>query len=125
MNFPNVKGSNLEKRKYTLPEDLEGKVNIVTIAFQQWHQSLVNTWVPFLEELKKNYPDVSFYELPSMSRGYKGMSFVIDGGMRAGIPDKTIRSRTITLYLDKKKFMKNLRLENDKQCFRTVSELIQ
>lgn len=111
--FPEVKGSNLEKKKYTIPQDLEGAINIVTVAFQQWHQSLVNTWVPFLEELKQKYPQVQFYEFPTIKRGYRGMSFMIDGGMRAGIPDKTIRSRTITLYIDKKKFMKNLEIEND------------
>ena len=113
MNFPEVKGSNLEKKKYNLPKDFEGKINIVTVAFQQWQQGLVNTWVPFLEELKHAYPDLCFYELPTISRGYKGMSFMIDGGMRMGIPDKTVRARTITLYLNKKKFMQNLEIEND------------
>jgi hypothetical protein len=113
MIFPTVKGNNLEKKQYKLPQDFEGKLNIVTVAFQQWQQGLVNSWVPFLEEIKQTHPEISFYELPTMSRGYKGMKFMIDGGMRMGIPDKNIRSRTITLYLDKKKFMKNLDINND------------
>jgi hypothetical protein len=113
MIFPEVKGSNLEKKKYKLPQDFEGKINIVTVAFQQWQQSLVDTWVPFLEELKKSFPEMYFYELPTISRGYKGMRFMIDGGMRMGIPDKKIRDRTITLYLEKRRFMKNLGIEND------------
>jgi hypothetical protein len=120
MKFPEVKGSNLERKNYKIPEDLEGKVNIITVAFQQWQQSLVNTWVPFLEKLKQKYPDLCFYELPTISRGYKGMSFMIDGGMRMGIPDKTIRSRTITLYLDKKKFMQNLKIKNDEDIITYV-----
>ena len=113
MIFPTVKGNNLEKKKYKLPQDLEGKLNVVTVAFQQWQQGLVNTWVPFLEELKEAHPEISFYELPTMSSGYRGMKFMIDGGMRMGIPDVAIRSRTITLYLDKKKFMKSLDIKND------------
>ena len=113
MYFPEVKGSNLEKKRYRLPHDFEGKVNIVTVAFQQWQQSLVDTWVPFLEELKQSYPEMYFYELPTISRGYRGMRFMIDGGMRMGIPDKKIRDRTITLYLEKKKFMENLEIESD------------
>ena len=113
MNFPSVKGSNLEKKKYNLPDDFEGKVNIVTIAFQQWQQGLVDTWVPFLSELKRKFPDIFFYELPTINRGYKGIRFIIDGGMRMGIPAKEVRERTITLYLDKKKFMTDLMIEND------------
>ena len=34
----------------------------------------------------------------------------IDGGMRGGIPDKAVRARTITLYLDVKKFNAELNL---------------
>ena len=113
MKFPEVKGSNLEKKKYKIPQDLEGKVNIITVAFQQWQQGLVNTWVPFLEELKQSHPEVYFYEFPTINKRYKGMRFMIDGGMRMGIPDKNIRSRTITLYLDKKKYMQDLEIEND------------
>ncbi len=120
MIFPEVKGSNLEKKKYKVPQDLEGRINIVTVAFQQWQQGLVDTWVPFLEELKQTYPEVYFYELPIIGRGYKGMRFMIDGGMRMGIPDKTIRSRTITLYLDKKRFMKHLKIEDDEDILTYV-----
>ena len=62
--------NNLEKKKYIVPQDLEGKINIVTVAFQQWHQGLVNTWVPFLEEIKQKYPQIYFYEFPTINRGY-------------------------------------------------------
>ena len=120
MKFPEVKGSNLEKKKYDLPKDFEGKLNIVTIAFQQWQQELVNTWVPFLEDLKQTYSDLCFYELPTISRGYKGMRFVIDGGMRMGIPNKSVRNRTITLYLNKKRFMQNLNIKNDENIITYV-----
>jgi hypothetical protein len=120
MIFPEVKGSNLEKKKYKLPQDFEGKINIVTVAFQQWQQSLVDTWVPFLEELKESYPEMYFYELPTISRGYRGMRFMIDGGMRMGIPDKKIRDRTITLYLEKKKFMENLGIKSDENILTYV-----
>jgi len=120
MIFPEVKGSNLERKKYRIPQDLEGEVNIVTVAFQQWQQSLVNTWVPFLEELKQSYPEVYFYELPTINRNYRGMKFMIDGGMRMGIPDKKIRERTITLYLEKNKFMENLAIENDEDILSYV-----
>ena len=113
MFFPKVKGSNLEKKKYHIPEDLEGEINIVTVAFQQWHQGLVNTWVPYLEELKESFNEVSFYEFPTINRGYKGMRFMIDGGMRMGIPDKIVRSRTITLYLNKHDFMNKLDIRDD------------
>jgi hypothetical protein len=111
--FPAVNGSNLNKVEYTLPEDFEAEFNIVVVAFQQWHQRLVNSWVPLLEELTGGNPRVEYYELPTIRK----MNFVyrgfIDGGMRAGIPSKDTRGRTITLYIDKDPFKKELAIPSE------------
>ncbi|MGQ9722470.1 MAG: hypothetical protein ACUVXA_14250 [Candidatus Jordarchaeum sp.] len=113
MKFPEVKGSNLEGQHFTLPGDLEGKLNILVIAFQQWHQELVNTWTFFLNTLGDNNLGVEYYELPTISRGYRAVSFMIDVGMRAGIPDRKNRHRTITLYINKKPFREQLQIPNE------------
>ena len=113
MIFPKVIGSNLETKNYTLPLDFESKLNIAIIAFRRSQQALVDQWTFFLSVLEYKYQDVRYYELPTISTGYKFMSFMIDGGMRAGIPDKSIRERTITLYIDKSKFKKELHIDSD------------
>lgn len=48
MQFPDVSGSNLLRQKLELPAGFEGELNVVLIAFQQWQQRLVDTWLPFV-----------------------------------------------------------------------------
>ncbi len=111
--FPEVKGSNLEGRKFTLPYDLDGKLNIVIIAFKQYQQSLVDEWIPYLEKLTQIYTDIKFYEVPTLAKGYLLMRFIIDGGMRAGIPSRKARERTITTYINKKQFKQKLEISSE------------
>ena len=56
MTFPTVNGSNLQRAKLTLPQDFEGKYNLLFIAFQQWQQDEVNTWIPLAESCEAQYP---------------------------------------------------------------------
>jgi hypothetical protein len=108
MRFPQVEGSNLLRSKLSLPADLEGELNILFIPFYQWHQNLVDGWVPLARQLERDYPGVFYYELPVIrSMNFLSRTF-INEGMRAGIPDHTIRERTITLYLDKAAFRRAL-----------------
>ena len=106
-------GSNLNKEEKVIPRDLDGELNVVIVAYQQWHQRLVNSWVPLLQEFEAKYPDFEYYELPTIRR----MNFVyrrfIDGGMRAGIPSTETRCRTITLYIDKKPFNDKLGISSE------------
>ena len=109
--FPSVSGSNLLKEERVLPDDLDGDLNILVVAFKQWQQALVDSWVPTLEQLATTYPSLEYYELPTIRR----MNFIaqrlIDGGMRAGIPSKITRRRTITLYIDKEDFKRSLSID--------------
>lgn len=112
-NFPETSGENLLREKIDIPSELRGKFNIVVVAFQQWHQKLVNTWVPFLDELVSNNPDIDYYELPTIRRMNFIYRSIVNNGMRAGIPSKETRRRTITLYIDKKPFTEQLGIEED------------
>jgi len=110
MKFPSVTGSNLSGQRYNLPQDFEGKYNIALIVYQRFQQRNVDSWGPLLERLARKYPSLHYYELPTLPNyGWIQRSF-IDGGMRGGIPDKAVRARTITLYLDLKKFNTALNL---------------
>jgi hypothetical protein len=115
MRFPKVSGYNLEQIHYQIPSDLEGDFNLLIIPFKRWQQSIVDSWSEFLTQISKKLTQINFkfYELPTLAKGYTLMSFIIDGGMRAGIPDKAVRERTITLYLDKKSFKNSLNIENE------------
>ncbi len=104
MRFPSVTGSNLERRKYDLPQDFEGELNLVFIAFQQVHQLDVNTWLPTAKQLVAMHPGLAYYELPTIRSMSWFSRAMIDGGMRMGIPDRGAREATITLYIDKRPF---------------------
>ncbi len=115
--FPEIKGRNLEGKNYTLPYTLEGKYNIVIVPFLQYQQLIVNPWVDYLAKLQKKFPFFEFYEIPTLSMGYTPMRFMIDGGMKAGIADLKARQRTITIYINKRKFKKKLGIKTEKTIY--------
>jgi hypothetical protein len=113
MHFPQVSGSNLEGRRYRLPRDLEGDLNLLFIPFQRWHQDWVDTWVPFARELQAKTPGLRYYELPTLPRMNPFYRMSLDMGMKMGIPDKAAREATITLYLDKDAYRQALGIPNE------------
>jgi hypothetical protein len=113
MQFPAVTGSNLQRKKLNLPQDFEGQQNLVLIAFQQWQQSQVDTWLPFARQLEETHPGVRYYELPTIRRLNALSRTFVNEGMRAGIPDPVARERTITIYLDKLAFRQALQLPGE------------
>ncbi len=115
--FPRVSGDNLNGKRFDLPRAFEGILNIVVIAFQREQQHDVDGWMPFLKTLAKDRNDVRIYELPTLSRGYRLMRPIIDGGMRGGIPDTTVRAATITLYIDKTPFRRALELPDEDRIY--------
>ena len=117
MQFPVVTSANLSRRGFTLPADFEGDVNVLLIAFQRWHQRVVDTWIPFVRQLEQAHDDVRYYELPVIQRmNVLGRTF-INEGMRAGIPDPVARARTITLYVDKPAFRQALELPHEEDIY--------
>jgi hypothetical protein len=117
MQFPTVTGLNLQRRKLTLPQDLEGELNLVLIAFQQWQQTQVDTWIPFVRQLEESHSGVRYYELPTIQRLNVLSRTFINEGMRAGIPDPVARERTITLYVDKNAFRQALQLPGEDDIY--------
>jgi hypothetical protein len=104
---------NLEGHKLKLPDDLEGKMNVVILAFRREQQDSVDEWIRFLEGLAKEYEILAYYEIPTIQVSYSLFRWMIDGGMRAGIADMNARQRTITLYVDKKEFKRRLEIDSE------------
>jgi hypothetical protein len=113
MRFPEVSGSNLLRQKITLPRDLQGELNILLLAFYQWHQNLIDTWIPAASQLEGSYSGVRFYEIPIIQKMNVLYQTFINEGMRAGIPNQATRQKTITLYLNKKEFLRALNIPDD------------
>jgi len=110
--FPEIKGTSLSLVDHRLPGTLAGEVNLLLIAFRQWQQRDVDTWVPTATALAGEYAGFRAYELPVISKVYRPVSGFIDGGMRSGIPDPSVREATITTYLDRGQFLRALRIDS-------------
>jgi len=111
--FPSVGGRSLTGRSMALPADFEGDLNLVLVAFKRQQQADVDSWTPYLRPLAAEHPGLRVYELPTLSGGLGIVRSFIDGGMRRGIPDSTVRAATVTLYIDKDPFKAALRIPDE------------
>jgi hypothetical protein len=113
MHFPQITSENLARETFHLPADFEGDYNLCLIAFQQWHQRLIDSWIPWARQLEQTQHRFRYYEFPVIRRLnplYRGF---IDRGMRAGIPDPVARHKTITLYTEKDSFKQALEINTE------------
>ena len=117
MTFPTVSGTNLLRKKMTLPEDFQGKLNLVFIPFERWHQTEVDSWSALAEELEEKYEGLVYYELPTLQNGGSIYKIFLNEGMRAGIPNPKTRERTITLYLEKADFRAALDMADEEHIY--------
>jgi len=115
IQFPNVRGSNLQGQPFNLPGEFEGELNIILVAFQREQQRDINTWLPVVQRIHDEMNHVAFYELPTIRNMNIVYQWFINQGMRSGIPDSTARHTTITLYLDKEQFCQSLGIESQDQ----------
>jgi hypothetical protein len=95
--FPEITSKSLAGTVVTLPEIAEGKVALICIAFVRRAQSMIDSWAqPFELEFGKDSRFI-IYEVPMISEAWKLLSWMIDSGMRGGIPvDK--HDNVVTFY---------------------------
>jgi len=113
VTFPPLQARNLNGRTFNLPTDLGGRYAVLLIAFQRWHQDLVDGWFPFLDQLLALYPELRAYELPMIGVAYSLARPFIDGGMAASIGDPAVRERTLTIYTDVRRAMAALAIRSN------------
>lgn len=114
MQFPALQVRDLEGEEYVIPHGLPGGPHVIIVAFQQWHQLLVDKWAPGLHALAEKHPGMEVWEVPSISKGYRIFRGGIDGGMRAGIPDIDTRRHTLTIYTDIRELEHELGIDSTK-----------
>lgn len=117
MTFPTVSGSNLLRQRLTLPQDFQGRLNLIFVAFERWHQMEVDSWIPLAQELEEQVGDLLYYELPTLPRSNSFYKLFLNEGMRAGIPSPKTRARTVTLYLDKGEFRAALGMPDEDHIY--------
>ena len=98
--FPQLAARNLCGEEVHLPDAFDGDRNVVIVAFRRNHQTLVDTWVPWLEDHTRSDPGLRFFEIPTIGRIWAPVRNFIDGGMAAAIRDPVVLRRTLTVYGD-------------------------
>ena len=108
--FPEVNADSLAKTAESIPGSAKGKVTLIAVAFLQQSQPQLDSWLgPFTQRFGSK-EGFTFYEIPMISSGYKFMRFIIDSGMRGGIP-KEKHKNVVTMYGDVEKYMNELNLD--------------
>jgi hypothetical protein len=100
LRFPVVDARDLLGRSHNLPAGFDGRLVVAMVAFRQFQQSQVDSWVPLLAEIASSVPGFHFYELPVLARHWAPVRPFIDGGMARGIGDPVVLARTLTIYGD-------------------------
>ena len=114
--FPEISGRDLNKRDKIVPDDFVDKNLIIIVAFQQWHQPLVDESITLLETT--GFGDThNIIEVPTVQKSSKLFEVYLDGIMRAGIRDDRIRDRTITAYVDLNQFLENLEIPSNETIY--------
>jgi hypothetical protein len=115
--FPEAIGTTLRKRQIRLPYDLSGRINLLIIAFKHTHYILIEQWSFFLKILQKEFPELKFYEVPTFGILYKFIKNKIEKSMLTKVTEIDSQERMITLFLNKKKFRKDLDIPHEKTIF--------
>lgn len=108
--FPDVTAKSLSGDRVSIPASSKGKITLVAVAFLRENQGQLDSWLnPFYEKFSHR-EGFTFYEVPMISSGYKFMKFLIDGGMRGGLPDFK-HKHVVTMYGDVEHYTKTLNLD--------------
>jgi hypothetical protein len=99
LHFPEITSKSLSGTAVTLPETAKGKVTLICIAFVRRAQSMIDSWAqPFELEFGKD-SRFTIYEVPMINGAWKVVSWMIDSGMRGGIPVEK-HGNVVTFYGD-------------------------
>ena len=99
-----------------IPNDFTEMNLFVIVAFQRWHQNLVNEFIEKLELLNIHLTH-TIIEVPLVSELPFLKRMRLDAIMRAGIRDYKIRQRTITVYTNKEDFRLKLGIPDENEIY--------
>lgn len=99
-SFTRVMARDLTGRDVSLPTGLLGELTVVVVASSRGQQELVDSRLPWLEQMAAADAGLRYIELPTIGQQWALDRSAIDGGMAAPISDEATRRRTLTVYTD-------------------------
>lgn len=111
LTFPILNGVNLEFTEQTIPGDLKSSLNLIVVAYTVDQQEDVEAWLPYLEDLNADYPDLAGYYVPILPKDTADSALFIIGGMALYASGEEDRQRTIVVFSDVEAFNEVLVVE--------------
>lgn len=98
-SVPELSLETLSGDPLAFPDELGGDATLLLLAFEREQQPDVDTWLTRAEALRVETGGAfDYYELPVIGSANMALRFVIDNGMRSGIPAGPARDRVLTVY---------------------------
>lgn len=114
-HFPTIQANTLNKTRLQLPQDFAGQLNLVIISFAREQQRVVDTWIPVVREIQPAHSKFSYYELQTMASENPLYRWWFDAALRNNTNDHALRSRILTAYINKHRFLTALHITDEKQ----------
>jgi hypothetical protein len=108
--MPSIAAENLNERALTLPADLPAEKTLVLMAFEREQQDEVDTWIKGMDLASGKLP---WLEVPVVGTGGSLRRSMVNGGMRMGIKDESVRERTVTLFVDRVGLLRSMGLPGE------------
>lgn len=103
----------LDKAKVNLPQDLEGKLNLLLISFEPEQQKDVDTWLPAAQALQHSDFNFRWYQLPVSARENFVFRWWENSSMRTDESDPETWHWIVPLYVNKNEFRRTLQIPNE------------
>jgi hypothetical protein len=109
--LPNITAKDLNRKPVNWPKDFTAERTILIVGFSGSQQPQIDAWINALQLKSPGAPP--WFETPLIKNPGAFVRSFIDSGMRSGIPGTDARSHVVTIYTDKKAFMKAMNLPDE------------
>lgn len=100
VRFPIVTGENIDAETLSLPQAFTGDLNFVIVPFTREQQEAVIKWLPFVQELHREYPSLNYYNVAILPDLAPAVRFLVSSGMNMATSDPEVRKAVIIVYLE-------------------------
>lgn len=96
--FPELVGTSLLLDQVRVPSELSGELKLLVVSYDDSQQPDVDEWLPALEDLNEEFPQLAGYYIPLLPKSAADSSIFIIGGMAAVAKSDVDRARTIVVF---------------------------
>ena len=100
--FPSITAEALDKTEIKLPEQLEGKENLLLLSWARNQAPQVETWTAVAQAVQHTYADVKVYWMPVSDPENGLYRWWDNASMRSAVDDPDMLHWTVPLYTNRR-----------------------